>query len=602
MKAQGSKGCVAFLPRVVPPLLALLRRLAEAPGGGGGGGGGVGGGAGAGGGGGGKSEGGKGGGGEGAGGGGGGGGGKEEAALRRGEGGKEGKGGVGAAAANAAAAPPPPTAADLVLGQIAAFFVLARAHMRPYLSALIPALRAHWGRALAGVLRVLEAVGGALGEESRPVIAAFVPAMVGVLTREGGEGEKEKNEGGGGGRGGGEGAGAGGAGAGEGAGGASAGEGGGAAGGGSAGAGAGAGGAPGSLASSAAAAAANALSTATPRTVATPLLLLAPDDPEGPSYHRMRTRLVLRAIAVLTCAGRRALHGGSRHLLDDHWPLLLVALSRLLDAGVAPPAGGWAGAGQVKQQQQQQQQFSRGRREGDHRKGGGGGGGGGGEGKEVGGGGGGASAAGAGGASSAAAIAAGAGAGALGGAALARDPSNPAAAWVALNGVPSNSGSLAGFGSVSPLVRRQAIDTLTALAAAGVDAAPYAARLLPPLARTLADSNRRATPPAVKRAALDAAALLVVQLGDDFLPWVRAARVPRGPPSPPVHTPPTPRPPTFPHPATGAHVPACVGRGQRRGGGCGAVGGGAGQPGVGHGRAVPHGRRGRGRRRRRRRR
>jgi hypothetical protein len=37
------------------------------------------------------------------------------------------------------------------------------------------------------------AVGGALGEESRPVIAAFVPAMVGVLTREGGEGEKEKH-------------------------------------------------------------------------------------------------------------------------------------------------------------------------------------------------------------------------------------------------------------------------------------------------------------------------------------------------------------------------------------------------------------------------
>ncbi len=43
--------------------------------------------------------------------------------------------------------------------------------------------------------------------------------------------------------------------------------------------------------------------------------------------------------------GRRALYGGYRHLLDDHFDVLVPAITRLTDAGVGTSAISGGGAG-----------------------------------------------------------------------------------------------------------------------------------------------------------------------------------------------------------------------------------------------------------------
>jgi hypothetical protein len=175
----------------------------------------------------------------------------------------------------------------------------------------------------------------------------------------------------------------------------------------------------------------------------------------------------MHTIAVLVCGGRRALSGGHRHLLDDHFQVLVPALARLVDAGLPLSTGVSPGA-----------------------------------------------------------AAASAAAAALRSAADGDEPAEyrPFSPWVSLGGVPSNSSSLAAYGAVAPAVRRQAIDTLASIAAAGVDLTPFASRIVQPLARAIADADAASGPSDLKCAALDCLCLLLLQLREDFVVWIPTVR------------------------------------------------------------------------------
>jgi phosphatidylinositol kinase/protein kinase (PI-3 family) len=165
----------------------------------------------------------------------------------------------------------------------------------------------------------------------------------------------------------------------------------------------------------------------------------------SPSPGRLLTRHVLHSIAVLVCGGRKALSGGHRHLLDDHFEVLIPSICRLIDAGI-PQSGAKLLSGEESLKR----------------------------------------------------------------------PSP----WATVSGFPSNSSSLFAYGGVLPVVRRQAIDTISTILSSGVNLAPFAARIIQPLARTISDEIASSTPLDVKKAAVDCLCLLILQIREDYVVWI----------------------------------------------------------------------------------
>ena len=337
---------------------------------------------------------------------------------------------------------------EAVLFQIAALVSLAKHHIRPWLPGIFSLIQDLWPAQLPALLRVVEATAAALGEESRPFIISIVPYLLSALAHDGtrtlasaGSSSVYAMTAGG------------------------------------------AAPAAGGLARDHHLASGGDGSSWDGGPRRTPYFA-QPSSLGAISAARINTRHVLHTIAVLVCAGRRALWSGSRHLLDDHLPLFVPAIARLIDAGV-----GWAPVSSL--------------------------------------------------ATGTAAMVPGgtlpvgvAGASALAGAETGREDSlgGPAGGqgssglWTSLNGVPSNSSSLGPYGVVHFATRKQAVDTISALAASGVALAMYASRIIPALARTLADASSSSGAMELKRAAVDCLCLLLLQMREDYVIWVPVVR------------------------------------------------------------------------------
>lgn len=319
---------------------------------------------------------------------------------------------------------------DTVLDQLAILVALVKTNMRPWLPGIFILIRELWPASVPASLKLIEAIAGAFGDEAKPHIATLIPHFLSVLAHDGTRpvlsptpaAEVMTRD---------------------------------------------------SLYNTVVSASLSpngaSLSgyTGVYVTADGSVGVAAPGTHPNahPSPARNLTRHVMHTIAVLACGGRRALYGGHRHLLDDHYQLLIPALARLVDAGVsayntgtAITSGGIVGAAD-----------------------------------DV---------------------------GDAAGAKLQQPQMNP---WVTCVGVPSNSSSLAGYGPVAPAVRRQALDTLAAIAAGGVDLTVYAARLVQPLARVLADPPSSSSAD-IKRAALDCLCLLLLQLKEDYVIWIPLVR------------------------------------------------------------------------------
>lgn len=341
---------------------------------------------------------------------------------------------------------------EAVLFQIAALVSLAKHHIRPWLPGIFSLIQDLWPAQLPALLRVVEATAAALGEESRPFIVSLVPYLLSALAHDGtrtlasaGSSSMYAMTAGG--------------------------------------AGPAALG-PGGLARDIHHLGSGGDGSSWDSGSRRGPYFAQPSSLGAISAARVNTRHVLHTIAVLVCAGRRALWSGSRHLLDDHLPLFVPAIARLIDAGV-----GWAPASSL--------------------------------------------------ASGTAAMVPGgalpagvAGASALAGAETGReDPlGGPAGGqgssglWTSVNGVPSNSSSLGPYGFVHFATRKQAVDTISALAASGVALAMYASRIIPALARTLADASSSSGAMELKRAAVDCLCLLLLQMREDYVIWVPVVR------------------------------------------------------------------------------
>ena len=341
---------------------------------------------------------------------------------------------------------------EAVLAQLASLITLAKHHIRPWLPGIFSLMQELWPSQLPALLRVIEATAAALGEECRPHVITLVPHMLSALAHDGtraiGTGSFGLNF------------------------------------------------------------SSSALQTSN-NTVAASLLGVGstaldhqhggdamwdgtrkvPFQPQSSATinpARINTRHVLHTIAVLVCAGRRALWSGSRHLLDDHLSLFVPALARLVDAGV-----GWTPT----------TSYTTGSM------------------------------------SAAASILTPVGAlgvgSALAGGEQGREDSltgsggaghSSSGLWISMNGVPSNSSSLGPYGPVHFATRKQAIDTLSALAASGVSIATYASRIIPALARTLADPSSSGGSIELKRAAVDCLCLMLLQMREEYVIWVPVVR------------------------------------------------------------------------------
>ena len=310
---------------------------------------------------------------------------------------------------------------DTVLQQLAAVIALVRGAIRPWIPALFALLRDDlWPESLPSLLRVVEATAAVLGEESKPTLGTLVPHMLAVLDATSSEASD----------------------------------------------GAGEGRAPPSVLQPSSAALRlperQQASRSRPRPAQARRVADAPVSHEmgagggdGMPQSAIHTdggrtavlaRHVLHTIVLLVCGGRRALWGGSRHLLDDWGDALWPAIARIADAPTTPTQ----------------------RR------------------------------------------------------AAAVTVARRAAGEVA--DAAAQRGGVGAHSTARPVeLRVQAIDSLSAVAAAGVPLAHLAPRLLQPLLRTLADAVAT-SPLAVKRAVLDFACLLLLQMRDEFIVWVGAVR------------------------------------------------------------------------------
>jgi tetratricopeptide (TPR) repeat protein len=297
---------------------------------------------------------------------------------------------------------------NAVLEQLTILVLLVRGHMRPWLPGAFSIIRELWPACLPMSLRFVEAVASALGDESKPLISALIPHFLSILAHDGTRPVLSPT--------------------------------------------------PSAelyIQGPLYGVIVDALPSGglTGLYFATDGSLAVSNQSAGVQHHfrnpspgRLLTRHVLHSIAVLVCGGRKAISGGHRHLLDDHFEVLIPSMCRLIDAGI-PQSG-------VKQTTVEENTIKK---------------------------------------------------------------SSP---WASVPGFPSNSSSLCSYGAVLPSVRRQAIDTISSIIAAGVNLSSYAARIIQPLARTISDEVTSSTPLEVKKAAIDCLCLLILQLREDFVVWI----------------------------------------------------------------------------------
>ena len=295
---------------------------------------------------------------------------------------------------------------NAVLEQLTILVLLVRGHMRPWLPATFSIIRELWPACLPMSLRFVEAVASALGDEAKTLITTLIPHFLSILAHDGTRpvlsptpSAELYSQG------------------------------------------------PlyGVVVDALPSGGLTGLYVASDGLLAVSNQTSTAHHFHSPSPGRLFTRHVLHSIAVLVCGGRKALSGGHRHLLDDHFEVLVPSICRLIDAGI-PQSGAKLISGD--------------------------------------------------------------------------ENSKRPSPWATVSGFPSNSSSLYAYGLVLPIVRRQAIDTISSILAAGVNLAPFAARIIQPLARAISDESVSSTPIDVKKAAVDCLCLLVLQLREDYIVWV----------------------------------------------------------------------------------
>lgn len=74
---------------------------------------------------------------------------------------------------------------DVVLTQLAQVIIHVRSHYQPFLPATFAILRLIWAKSMVPLLRVMEATALAMGEISRPYIVSMIPHLLSVLNYEG---------------------------------------------------------------------------------------------------------------------------------------------------------------------------------------------------------------------------------------------------------------------------------------------------------------------------------------------------------------------------------------------------------------------------------